>query len=119
MSSSLLHFFAFAVAFAVAFTATMSSAATAALTEHSLKRIIPYDLPVWAKSYLLKGPRHGRIPLANLPTPLFQVLPTSKDSVLQNFVQNDISFYIKRDDMTGGVEIGGTNRHIDVSFFVL
>lgn len=116
MSPSLLHLFSFAI---VAFIATMSSAATAALTEHSLKRIIPYELPPWAKRYLLKGPSHGRIPLANLPTPLFQVFPFKTDSVLQNFVQNDISFYIKRDDMSGGVEIGGTNRYVDVSLFVL
>ena len=88
----------------------MNSVATttaAALTEHSLKRIVPYELPTWAQKYLLKGPTQGRIPLANLPTPLFQVFPTNKDSVLQRLHENDIAFYIKRDDMSGGVEIGG------------
>ena len=88
-----------------------STTTTAALTEHSLKRILSYELPTWAKGYLQKEPTQGRIPLANLPTPLHQVFPSKnspKDSVMRKLAEKDISLYIKRDDMTGGVELGGT-----------
>lgn len=55
----------------------------------------PYEPPDWAKNVLLNVPKHGRLHLANLPTPLYRIM------------YKDLPLYIKRDDMTGGVELGG------------
>ena len=70
-----------------------------------------YTPPNWAQNAFTNIPPHGRLHLANLPTPLYKLSPskTGQDtkSLLQLLAEFDISIYIKRDDMTGGVETGG------------
>jgi len=91
----------------------MNTGAALSQSEHSLKRVVPWELPKWAAGFLKKEPSHGRIPMANLPTPLHRVLPVQRSlssngtSVLKKIADNDISLFIKRDDMSGGVELGG------------
>jgi D-cysteine desulfhydrase len=71
-----------------------------------------YEPPVWAKDKLCTLPQAGRLNLANLPTPLHKLTPhpqfaNKKDSILQRLADLDITLYVKRDDMSGGVETGG------------
>jgi len=85
----------------------------------------PYIPPQWAIDHLSKLPQHGRLNLANFPTPLQCISSPSsherrrqgsqsdnedsdgKPSVLQRLWELNISLFIKRDDMSGGVELGG------------
>lgn len=77
------------------------SAISAPTTSH------PYEPPAWTKGVLQNAPQHGRLHLANLPTPICKLEPNDSSSLLQSLAKLDISLYIKRDDMTGGVELGG------------
>jgi D-cysteine desulfhydrase len=61
-----------------------------------------YEPPAWAQKVLNNPPQHGRLHLANLPTPIHKIPPVP--SLLKDL---DIHLYVKRDDMTGGVETGG------------
>jgi hypothetical protein len=82
--------------------------ALAEIQRHAMERIIPCELPKWARNRFLHEPQQGKIPLANLPTPLYRLHSNgSKTSILDRLEQKGISFYIKRDDMSGGVELGG------------
>ena len=78
-----------------------------------LERIVPCELPIWAQDKFRGNPlKQGRIHLANLPTPLYPLYPnsqigSSKPTILQQLAEKGVSFYIKRDDMSGGVELGG------------
>jgi len=85
-----------------------SMAALADVQKYALERIRPSNLPKWADTKFRNEPVHGRIPLANLPTPLYRIHSNGhEDSLVQQLAQKYISFYIKRDDMSGGVELGG------------
>ena len=75
----------------------------------------PYQPPSWAQDVLTNVPSAGRLHLAHLPTPLYKLSLHEKstspvkeeDSVLKQLDELDISLWIKRDDMCGGVETGG------------
>lgn len=74
----------------------------------------PYALPSWAAKHFKIVPEHGRLFLANLPTPLYQVidgdsskLANKSQPITSKFQRNGCNLYIKRDDSTGGAEIGG------------
>jgi D-cysteine desulfhydrase len=83
-------------------------------------RRFPYQPPAWASAFQ-NPPKHGRLRLANLPTPLYQlpVLPQPQhnhtdanttphnNSFLHTLQSLNTTLYIKRDDGTGGVELGG------------
>ena len=70
----------------------------------------PYEPPAWA-SPLTNVPKE-RLQLANLPTPV-QLIGTNRssinnsNSILSRLNELNIKLYIKRDDATGGVELGG------------
>lgn len=66
---------------------------------------VPYVPPPWCTNRLLNPPQHGRLLLANLPTPMYQL--TGRTSFFQTLGTMNVNFYIKRDDSTGGVELGG------------
>ena len=86
--------------------------------------VYPYKPPSWAVSKLTNVPKNGRLHLANLPTPL-QLIGTdriqkqtgssnndnstsgNRSSILSRLKELNINLYIKRDDATGGVELGG------------
>lgn len=88
---------------------------------------IPYELPDWAKESFAHPPEHGRLRLANLPTPLYRIFGhqhsesfsftnnsenlkdrSSTSQSLSTFLTSlGASMYVKRDDCTGGVELGG------------
>ena len=59
----------------------------------------PYEPPAWALDTLTNTPEHGRLNLGNLPTPLYRMNPFTGS--------HGINFFVKRDDMTGGPELGG------------
>ena len=69
----------------------------------------PYEPPQWTKGKLKNVPKHGRLHLANLPTPIHLVTSprVSKGSILSRLKELNIKLYIKRDDATGGAELGG------------
>eukprot|EP00527_Entomoneis_sp_CCMP2396_P007761 CAMPEP_0198144928 /NCGR_PEP_ID=MMETSP1443-20131203/19633_1 /TAXON_ID=186043 /ORGANISM="Entomoneis sp., Strain CCMP2396" /LENGTH=420 /DNA_ID=CAMNT_0043808423 /DNA_START=122 /DNA_END=1384 /DNA_ORIENTATION=- len=79
-----------------------------------LSQAVPYDPPEWARKSLLAIPKDGKLVIANLPTPLYQLYPsrstkqghliTAAFPVLGNL---DMKLFVKRDDSTGGVELGG------------
>jgi len=76
----------------------------------SPNRLLPYQAPSFAR-HLKNIPKH-RLKLANLPTPLQDVLLSNSvaclsDSVLQPLRDLNVQLLIKRDDMTAGVELGG------------
>jgi len=76
--------------------------------------LTPYIPPQWVSDYFKNIPEN-RLHLANLPTPLhgihrnIEVESDSKQSVsvLNRFHELNINLFIKRDDMTAGVELGG------------
>ena len=86
-----------------------SLVAPISMTFQSPDTSYPYIPPKWAKDKLTKIPKHGRLHLANLPTPIHQVKTNnaSKNSVLSKLNELNISLFVKRDDATGGVELGG------------
>jgi D-cysteine desulfhydrase len=81
---------------------------TRAFSEHPSQRT-PYHPPAWAEQVLTNVPPNGRLHIANLPTPVYKLSPTNAtpNSILQKLADLDISLWIKRDDMSGGVETGG------------
>ncbi len=88
----------------MSFTTTSSS---------SVDTARPYHPPAWTEGVLNNVPAHGRLHLANLPTPIHRVGTTKKevgsddDTILSRLKQLNITLYIKRDDATGGIELGG------------
>lgn len=67
-----------------------------------------YTPPSWAQPVLSKVPSNGRLHLANLPTPLYKLDLTSHTSSWSALLRElNINLFVKRDDMTGGVETGG------------
>ena len=73
----------------------------------------PYEPPKWASKVLKNIPQHGRLHLANLPTPLHLINTKSSrrankaDGILSKLNELNTKLYIKRDDSTGGTELGG------------
>jgi D-cysteine desulfhydrase len=74
-----------------------------------LTKSYPYEPPLWAQSAFSNHPMNGRLHLANLPTPLYQLLyPSSHSNTFISQLESlNITLFIKRDDSTGGVELGG------------
>ena len=71
------------------------------VTSYGIKKIFSYKPPKWWIGEETYHPKHGRFRLANLPTPLhFFPLNSISDSF-------PFQLIVKRDDMTGGVELGG------------
>ena len=72
-------------------------------TGMKVSRIFPYTPPTWWPGQKEFFPKSGRLSLGNLPTPLHSLGRTNLCDV------NGISFnmFVKRDDMSGGVEMGG------------
>ena len=75
----------------------------------------PYHPPTWTDGHLNNVPRY-RLHLANLPTPIHRIgRPRKLDeevgsgggNILSRLQELNITLYIKRDDATGGVELGG------------
>mmetsp|Transcript_7937 Transcript_7937/g.21452 ORF Transcript_7937/g.21452 Transcript_7937/m.21452 type:complete len:472 (-) Transcript_7937:518-1933(-) len=79
----------------------------------SLRTPAAYTLPAWAQGKFKNLPTNGRLSLGNLPTPVYQITPAPQDDVTQDSTilgalrKHDIKLWIKRDDMSGGVELGG------------
>lgn len=67
-----------------------------------------YEPPSFAKNFFDEGamPTH-RLRLANLPTPVHRVIGGAQDGILARLKELNIKLYIKRDDATGGAELGG------------
>lgn len=67
-----------------------------------------YSPPSWCP---LIPPPHGRLSLAHLPTPLYPLLTLNhhhdNNKLLQPLAQHNIALFVKRDDMTGGIEWSG------------
>ena len=71
----------------------------------------PYKPPKWATNVFKNIPQHGRLHLANLPTPLHLVNTKSTrrrrginkdyDGILSKLDELNVKLYIKRDDATG------------------
>jgi D-cysteine desulfhydrase len=86
-----------------------------ALCGHSSSTRFDYTPPTWAADSFNNVPEHGRLKLGNLPTPLYKLTGNAQchhhieqeTSIIKRLEDMDITLYIKRDDMTGGVETGG------------
>jgi D-cysteine desulfhydrase len=85
----------------------MFSATARALSSSLPTHAVTYNPPSWAKEFLRQVPKYGKLSLANLPTPLYQILLSNQGSFSKVLKDKKLSFYIKRDDATGGVELGG------------
>ena len=111
-SSSSNRFSKTAIVAATAFVTLASRSTTMTTTTVRAFGNLPsqrfdYEPPSWTKDVLTNPPKHGRLQLANLPTPIHK-LPSSKNlSILKDLLPADVNLYVKRDDMTGGVETGG------------
>lgn len=82
---------------------------------HPVDTVHPYHPPAWTDGLLKNVPKH-RLHLANLPTPIHRIGGAKKlddesnnycDGILSRLQELNINLYIKRDDATGGVELGG------------
>ena len=98
--------------FATATTTRHGSTATAhgmRMAAASSSRAVPYDPPPWAQGSFTELPVHGRLHLGNFPTPLHTLFPTSTVVVAESssVFGTQHNFYVKRDDSSGGVELGG------------
>lgn len=71
----------------------------------SVMKSSSYSPPSWIK--LNHVPSTGRLTLANLPTPLYRLETHQPGKIMSKLNDLGISLYVKRDDMTGGVELGG------------
>ncbi len=81
----------------------------------------PYHPPAYVISALTNVPKNGRIRLANLPTPIHRIKNVGSssshdtnanngdddDGILSRLRDLNVEFYVKRDDATGGTELGG------------
>ena len=66
-----------------------------------------YEPPSFAKNFFDEDakPTH-RLRLANLPTPVHRVVGGARDGILARLNELNIELFIKRDDATGGAEVG-------------
>lgn len=68
-----------------------------------------YQAPAWCTKILPNVPKH-RVRLAHLPTPFYELSPHlwSLSSTFGTFLkENRIRLFVKRDDCSGGIELGG------------
>lgn len=73
---------------------------------------ISYVPPSWCQEGLCAPPAHGKLALANLPTPLYRLDISNR--IFEKVRSLGASLYIKRDDCTGGAELGGNKiRKLD------
>lgn len=91
-----------------------SSSIAMSMSLHPVDTAHPYQPPAWADGLLKSVPKHGRLHLANLPTPIHRIgssrnsnTTTNGGGILSRLQELNITLYIKRDDATGGVELGG------------
>ena len=94
------------------FSSLRRTSTTMSFQHHHPDTSHPYQPPVWAKDALKKTPKHGRLHLANLPTPIYLIGSKSRPSkdtngILSRLDELNIKLYVKRDDATGGTELGG------------
>jgi hypothetical protein len=90
----------------------MTSTNALSTSGHGLSTRFSYEPPSWAKSSFDIVPKYGRLKLANLPTPLYKLaggglMKSSNgknESILRKLEELDITLFVKRDDMAGGVE---------------
>lgn len=74
---------------------------------------VRYEPPSWARNVFTNLPKHGRVQLGNFPTPLQRVRhsepPNSKNKniLLNKLKELNVTLFIKREDMSGGLELGG------------
>lgn len=64
----------------------------------------PYEPPEWAKRSFTNVPTHGRLCLGNFPTPLYRL---GGSALFPTLADRGLEFFVKRDDSSGGVELGG------------
>lgn len=91
------------------------------ISSNTPSTILRYTPPDFAKFFFKNVPEH-RLKLANLPTPLYKLqqqqkvevsassstsTSTSSSSIFDTLQKHNITLFIKRDDMTAGVELGG------------
>jgi len=91
-------------------TGVLVEAAMSMSTIPTPRQAHAYEPPIWTRNVLENIPPNGRLHLANLPTPLYKLesFTTKKNGILQSLKDEyGISLFVKRDDMTGGVELGG------------
>ena len=109
-SSALIHFVPQARVQLPRFRLTVQrTASTLAMSMQQSDTSYPYEPPAWAKNVLKNAPKHGRLHLANLPTPVHLIGSKNpvKGGILSRLNELNIKLYIKRDDATGGTELGG------------
>jgi len=97
------------------------SASTTSRSSMFLDEAQPYVAPEWVQKgpvVLTETPKNGKLTLASLPTPLYQLYPSSLStktrrnqelllSALPALSDLNINLFVKRDDSSGGVELGG------------
>lgn len=81
----------------------------AATTVKSMSVLSRYEPPSWALNAFTNLPQHGRVRLGNFPTPLqlINCRDDPKNVLLQKMKKYNITLHIKREDMSGGLELGG------------
>jgi D-cysteine desulfhydrase family pyridoxal phosphate-dependent enzyme len=90
----------------------MASNTSTGCSQQGLMKRFDFTLPSWAQNAFKCVPEQ-RLHLGNFPTPMYRLLPTKQSetlgsrSVLKRLEDMDISLYVKRDDMSGGLETGG------------
>ncbi len=86
------------------------------MTISSPQTLHKYVAPTFTRHFRNSGIPTHKLHLANLPTPIHKIPAGRKisvndetkiDSVLQPLWDLNITLFIKRDDMSGGVEVGG------------
>jgi hypothetical protein len=101
-------------------TTSSSSPLSLAMSLHPVDTVHPYHPPAWTDGLLKNAPKH-RLHIANLPTPIHRIggRTTRKledkstnyccddGGILSRLHELNINLYMKRDDATGGVELGG------------
>lgn len=103
----------FALAYCIAPTPRLSRSIQAvtrpiSMSFQSTDISYPYQPPKWAEGKLTNVPKHGRLRLANLPTPIHRVNANNSDNgILHRLKELNINLYFKRDDATGGIELSG------------
>jgi len=80
---------------------------TLAMVIKPINTRMPYTSPSWAKNILKNESQHGRLHLANLPTPIHRIAFAPKSRIFNEFIPQYCNLYIKHDDATGGAELGG------------
>ncbi|KAL3768090.1 hypothetical protein ACHAW5_009147 [Stephanodiscus triporus] len=104
-------------------TTIMSSSSSSSSSSRASRRRVdaphPYRPPTYVENALTNAPKNGRLRLANLPTPIHHVKNDDGTrggadddgggggGVLSRLGRLNVGLYVKRDDATGGTELGG------------